>query len=191
MYDDASLKAANLIERLGRLIQAEEQKGALNPAQWEALRYLERANRFSRTPAVLAEYLGSTRGTVSQTLIALEKKGCVERRPSARDRRSVDMILTDQGRRHLAEDPLLKTAACIEATGIGGELANALSAVLHEAILRNRSKSFGVCASCRFFRHDERPEDPSAPHRCALLDVPLSGEDSGKICVEHEMPETV
>ena len=46
MKPDA-LKAADLIERIARLMQAEEQKGPLNPAQWEALRYLAKANRFS------------------------------------------------------------------------------------------------------------------------------------------------
>lgn len=80
MKPDA-LKAADLIERIARLMQAEEQKGPLNPAQWEALRYLAKANRFSRTPAALAEYLGSTRGTVSQTLIALEKRTALSERP--------------------------------------------------------------------------------------------------------------
>ena len=70
-----ALRAASLIDRLGRLMRSGEHAGDLNPAQWEALRYLARANRFSRTPAALAQYLGSTRGTVSQTLIALEDHG--------------------------------------------------------------------------------------------------------------------
>ena len=39
--------------------------------------FIARANRFSRTPAALADYAGSTRGTISQTLIALEQKGLV------------------------------------------------------------------------------------------------------------------
>ena len=68
--DSLSYRAAILIERLGRLLQTEEQETGLNPAQWQALRFLGRANRFSRTPATVADYLGSTRGTVSQTLIA-------------------------------------------------------------------------------------------------------------------------
>ncbi len=44
-------EAAELIDRLERLVRASEQAGDLNPAQWEVLRYLARANRFSRTPA--------------------------------------------------------------------------------------------------------------------------------------------
>lgn len=74
MLPNAALEAAHLIDRLDRLARNGEVSGDLNPAQWEALRFVSRANRFSRTPAALAEYLGSTRGTVSQTLIALEKR---------------------------------------------------------------------------------------------------------------------
>jgi predicted transcriptional regulator len=66
-----AIEAAHLIDRLERLTRAGEGLG-LNPAQWEALRFLARANRFSRSPAAVADYLASTRGTVSQTLIALE-----------------------------------------------------------------------------------------------------------------------
>ena len=47
-------ESTRLINRLERIARAGAGAGALNPAQWEALRYLGRANRFSRTPAALA-----------------------------------------------------------------------------------------------------------------------------------------
>lgn len=80
----SALEAARLIDRIERLARSGVPVHGLNPAQWEALRYLGRANRFSRTPAGLAAYLGSTRGTVSQTLIALEQKGFLARQVSER-----------------------------------------------------------------------------------------------------------
>lgn len=179
-------KAADLIERIARLMQAEEQKGPLNPTQWEALRYFAKANRFSRTPAALAEYLGSTRGTVSQTVIALEKKDCIKRTPSARDKRSVEIAVTPLGEQQLANDPRQKLASSIEATGTGLPLEDALSQVLSEAILRNNAKSFGICASCRFFLRTDKSEKSDVSHHCGLLNVPLSDKDAEKICVEHE-----
>lgn len=105
-----SIQAAHLIDRLMRLSRNGVALEGLNPAQWEALRYIERANRFSRTPAALSDYLGSTRGTVSQTLIALEQKGLLSRQPSARDKRSIQLELTDAGAGALARDPLLEVA---------------------------------------------------------------------------------
>ena len=82
MLSSTALEAAYLIGRLDRLARSGINVAGLNPAQWDALRYLSRANRFSRTPAALADYAGSTRGTISQTLIALEQKGLRRGRPA-------------------------------------------------------------------------------------------------------------
>src|SRR5690606_35035834 len=150
---ESALAAARLIDRIERLARSGVPLHGLNPAQWEALRYLARANRFSRSPAGLAAYLGSTRGTVSQTLIALEEKGFVSRRASDRDRRSLALDLTDRGIAALGDDPLLATARDLtEATG--GD-ASAIVAVLRQALRgavgRNGGRPFGVCRTCRHF----------------------------------------
>ena len=54
------------LERLARLMRAKEHEDGLNPAQWESLRYLARANRFSNSPGALTRYLGATKGTMVQ-----------------------------------------------------------------------------------------------------------------------------
>ena len=77
-FDKDSVAA--LMDRLSRAMQRAQYAGGLNPAQWEALRYIARANRYSRSPSAVAEYLGATKGTVSQTLKALEHKGCTKGR---------------------------------------------------------------------------------------------------------------
>lgn len=184
-----ALEAAHLIDRLDRLTRSGAMIEGLNPAQWEALRYLARANRFSRTPAALADYLGSTRGTVSQSLIALEQKGFVDRTQSARDKRSIDLALTRHGEAALREDPLLALArdlAAAAGTDID-DLAATLRATLKRAIARNGGKAFGICHTCRHFQRDVAAS-PRATHRCALLDEPLSEADSRAICVEQEAP---
>lgn len=63
-----------LLERIGRVLQNDGHSEGLKPTQWEALRYFARANRFSRSPSALTAYLGMTKGTVSQTVGALEKR---------------------------------------------------------------------------------------------------------------------
>lgn len=187
MVSSLALEAAHLIDRLDRLARSSEAAGALNPAQWEALRFVARANRFSRTPAALAEYLGSTRGTVSQTLIALEQKGHVTREPSARDRRSIVLGLTALGESTLRSDPILELAADF-AEGDQGRLevlVEALRTVLQAMIKRNGGRAFGACHTCRHFQRNMGP-NARQPHRCGLLDEPLSVADSGAICVEQE-----
>lgn len=186
--DQSAIEAAHLIDRLDRLTRSGANIEGINPAQWEALRYLARANRFSRTPAALADYLGSTRGTVSQTLIALEQKGFVGRTQSERDKRSIDLELTKQGEIALKDDPLLALARDLIA-GAGsdiGRLVETLRAVLHCSVARNDGKAFGACRTCRHFQRDAGASS-RAPHRCGLLDEPLSEADSRAICVEQEL----
>ncbi len=186
MISDHALEAALILDRLERLARADEQSGGLNPAQWEALRYLARANRFSRTPAALADYLGSTRGTVSRTLIALEDKGFVEKQPSPTDGRSIHLALTRLAEQALERDPVLTLARDIEAAlgAESGSFAAALRRTLVGAVARNGGRPFGACFDCRYFRRNARP-DERAPHHCALLNEALSQRDSEAICVEQ------
>ena len=138
-----ALEAARLIDRLERLSRSPDARTGLNPAQWEALRYAARANRFSRSPAALADYLGSTRGTVSQTLIALEDKGLIARQQNPKDRRSLELVVTDAGHAMLAGDPLIDLARDI-AAGSGDDvsaLVDLLRATLRQTIRRNGGKS--------------------------------------------------
>lgn len=187
MIPPLALEAAHLVDRIDRLARSDEAAGGLNPAQWEALRFVARANRFSRTPAALAEFLGSTRGTVSQSLIALEQKGHVTRVPSAQDRRSVVLGLTALGERMLKNDPIRRLAADLAA----GEpdrlpaLVETLKDVLAAMVARNGGRAFGVCSACRHFRKGGGP-GARQPHYCSLLDAALSDADSRAICVEQE-----
>lgn len=185
--ETTALHAARLINRLDRLARAADHRGGLNPAQRDALRYLGLANRFSRSPAALAEYLGATRGTVSQTLIALEAKGYVTREPHPRDRRAVALGLTAAGRAALNDDGGVALLAEAVAAGAGAEaaaLARLLEATLAAAIAQNAGRAFGVCRTCRHFRAEAHP-GTARPHHCALLDAPLAEADARAICVEH------
>ncbi len=73
----------DLIERMAALIRSEERKKCtelgLQPVHLQVLDYLSRCNRYSDTPAALTNYLGMTRGTVSQTVLLLVKKGFIKK----------------------------------------------------------------------------------------------------------------
>lgn len=176
---------AVLLERLARVVQNETHSEGLKPTQWEALRYLARANRFSRTPSGLTAYLGMTKGTVSQTLNALERKGLAVKEIDPTDRRQVYIDLTAKGAQLLERDPiesLVKSALRMP----GDErriLAESLESLLKETLRCRGGLPFGVCKTCRYFKAND-PE--GAPHRCSLLDAPLSKNDSKSICVEQQ-----
>lgn len=176
----AAWRAAHLIERLARALRAGDYSAGLNPAQWEALRYLAHANRFSRTPGALAAYLGSSRGTVSQTLIALEAKGLIERKKNAADGRSVKLDIAAAGRALLAADGERDLARDISAVGVADALVPALDAALAHALQRRGGKAFGVCKTCKYFQRE------GARRRCALLKEDLSVQEAEAICAEME-----
>lgn len=176
------------LERLARLMRAREHDDGLNPAQWEALRYLDRANGFSNSPGALTQYLGATKGTISQTVKSLERKGFIAKSVREGERRSIVLMLTVQGKAVLAKDPWKHLAG--SAGELGGKtrrrLAKGLQEMLATELTHGQLKSFGLCETCRFFREKGRSADSAGPHHCMLLNVPLSSADSQHICVEHE-----
>jgi DNA-binding MarR family transcriptional regulator len=176
------------MERLSRLARAAEHEDGLNPAQWEALRYLARANRLSNSPGALTRYLGATKGTISQTVIALERKGLVGKTVRENERRSVVLTLTEKGHEQLARDPWLKLAGAIEELGdkTRRRLGKGLLTLLSQELQRGSHASFGSCASCLFFRERGRDSDEAGPHLCMLIDQPLSEVETAKICIEHQ-----
>lgn len=181
-------KIANLIERLGRLLRSGEQSEGLNPVQWEVLRYLRWANRFSRTPGAVTQYLASTKGTVSQTIHSLEEKGLVTKESSELDRRSVCLSLTAQGERVLARDPIQRMEGMIEE--LDEDLQGAMDAGLSGLLDRLQSETgrapFGQCQTCRYFEPNALAGVNGGPHRCGLLQAPLSNQERERICVEQQ-----
>jgi DNA-binding MarR family transcriptional regulator len=183
-----STRLPDLLERIGRLLRSVRHRTeGLNPAQWEVMRYLARANRYSRTPTALTRYLGATKGTVSQTLIALERKGLLRRVADPRDRRGIRLGLTPRGRAHLQRDPIPDLLDSID-PALLGRLETDLFELLVHLQHRNRHRPFGQCGSCRFFRRGDAEGDPNGPHRCGLTSEPLSNLEADQLCAEHEAP---
>ncbi len=174
-----------LLERLSRVLQNDAHDSGLKPTQWEALRYLARANRFSRSPGALTTYLGMTKGTVSQTLLALGRKGLVDKQATAKDRRGVKLDLTKAGEMLLASDPMLKIEISIAAMPhrASVQLAKFFEGLLKDMISQRGGRPFGVCKTCTHFRSRHLK---GAPNYCSLLNERLSEIDSEQICIEQK-----
>ncbi len=169
-----------LIDRIARIGGAADWADELNPVQRAVLFYLARANRFSRAPSHVADYMATTRGTASQTLKALLRKGLVSEQPSRADRRSISFWLTPQGEALSARATVLEEAL----SGLGRqeseELEAALENTLRDMLARRGNRPFGICHTCRHHKSD------GAGAHCTLLDQPLEDEETGQICHEHQ-----
>src|SRR6187431_445836 len=100
-------ESIELLGQIARTVWFEGTKHGLRDLEWTALRFLSRANRFSRTPSALASFIGTTRATASQIVKALEEKSYLVRKRSQADKRSVTLGVTAAGERLLAQhDPI-------------------------------------------------------------------------------------
>lgn len=168
-----------LINRLARLDAGEAWAGDLNPSQRTVLDYLNRANRFSRSPSHIAEYLGSTRGTVSQTLKSLGKKGYVTETRSDTDKRAIYFDLTEKGRGVVQ----LSNSLARGLSGLDADDQDTLNALLSNLltglIAQNNGRPFGICRHCAHF------SDRANGGYCTLLSVHLTAHDTTQICHEQ------
>ena len=187
MNNDPALfapRVAQLLDRLTRITRELQFAGGLNPAQWEALRFLARANKYSRSPSALADFLGATKGTVSQTLIALEHKGYLNRVPGETDKRVTRLELTPAGRALLQDDPInsLEQAAKELGEDVGAPLVRALSKLLHDLQQRHGLKEFGVCGDCTLLCVSDCSEKAGEKHQCAMTGDALGDGELNRIC---------
>ena len=169
---------SELLVRIANVVSAELRAAAsahdLKPVQLQALQYLRRCNRYSDTPAALTEYLGLTKGTVSQTLIALEGKGLLDKSPDPEDGRLVRLCLTPPGR------AIARKSLPVALEGLDDRVLQETLLSLLTAMQRERGgRSFGVCSSCSHF------ETATRGFRCGLTGEALTQSESRKICREH------
>lgn len=173
-----------LLERVSALLRSELRAAAgrhgLALPQLRALHYLARCNRYSDTPAAVGEYLGATKGTTSQTLTTLERKGLVEKVKDPEDKRLIHCHLSEAGRALVDQtlpSPLLREVDL--PSGLARRLEDWLRA-LQQASGR---RAFGLCHTCAHFTR--LPQG----FQCGLTGEPLSVDDSRRLCREHTEPD--
>ena len=180
--------AVELLDRMGRIVHGLQFALGLNPAQWETLRFLARANCYSRSPTALAEFLGTTKGTASQTLIALESKGMVKRTRSATDRRSVELEVTPLGLELIEKDPL--SSIFEAASRLGPDQCEAMNAALGQVVANlQRTIGFsetGRCLDCVHFCKEIAESESDAICRCALSQEEMAPQERQRICTNFE-----
>jgi len=175
---------ADLVLHLGRMASGEGLVKGLTPAQWTALRYFARANRFSRTPSAFAAFHGTTRGTVSQTIKNLETQGYLTRLRSEADGRSTRLGLTDKARAVLVSDRFEAVVRAADALppGVRVHFADALQRMLGQVAAERGKPPFGTCSSCKHLEGDGCWEGQT-PYACGFASGPLLLEELDELCI--------
>ncbi len=180
-------RSALLLERLGALIQQAVRDDAaqhgLLPVHLQVLSYLDQANRYSDMPIAIAEYLGLTRGTVSQSLALLEREGLVDKHTDESHGRRVHMQLTAAGKNVVSNAWSRRSDLTVDTTGDspgddGGSLESVLIALVVSLQKHNGQRAFGVCRTCSHF------QTLGNKFQCGLTGERLQSIETGKLCRE-------
>lgn len=158
----------------------------LSDREWMALRFLARANKFSKTPTALASFLGTTRTAASQIAAVLQNKGLMVRKPSTDDKRSITLCVTSEGERFLERDPINALRDQLVALELPDKsrLRDTLRHVLNGLDVAKRRHHSDVCSECMFLI--EGGEGTGRYFKCRLFRKTLAQKDTTLLCAYFE-----
>jgi DNA-binding MarR family transcriptional regulator len=174
-------RIAELLVHLGRAAQSENARSDLTAAQWTCLRFFARANGSTRTPSAFASFQATTRGTASQIIKSLERRGLVSPTRSERDRRSVCFDLTETGRAMLDDDPLRVLVGLIDGLddAESARFLTTLSGLASALATKRDVPSFGTCRDCSHFG------TAGDAAYCACMAAELAADEIDKLCASY------
>ncbi len=140
----------------------------------EILQYLSFCNKYSDTTQSLSEYLGQTKGSISQSLKFLEETKLINRTQDSTDKRVFHLALTSNGQTIVKKLSELINIKIPEKTNV--ELRNLLE-VLQK---KTNHRAFGICKNCKYNKNLTK-----SGSTCGLTEEALSPAESEKICREY------
>jgi DNA-binding MarR family transcriptional regulator len=174
-----------LVKSAGTWLFEGHQSG-LSDREWMALRFLARANRFSKTPSALAIFLGATRSVASEIAAELKKRGLVISEQSAEDKRSITLSVTAQGKKFLDRDPINALRDRIAALALDdrSQLRHSLRRVLVQSDAAQRPHNTDICSGCMFLVEDGAGNDRQ--FKCRRFRKTIAPKDTELLCTYFE-----
>ncbi len=142
----------------------------------EIMQYLSMCNSYSNTAQALSEYLGQTKGSISQSLKIMEKSDHIERKNCEKDKRVVRIFLTGKGQASLVR----MSKHLVNMPEEDPEVLAGIKSLLKAWQKKNNHKGFGQCLSCRYHQADNVKR-----FKCGLTDEHLPTQEKLKLCREH------
>jgi DNA-binding MarR family transcriptional regulator len=179
--------------RLGQYLRqqswAQGGQDGLTATQAQIVCFLAGPSDASHTLGAVAAALAVQAPTASEAVTSLERKGLVEKRPLATDRRTLSIALTARGqqvaqRQRQWPDLFLGALGALDEVEQAA-LQRALVKVIHALQLRGEIPISKLCVTCRHFRPHAYPHDPRRPHHCGYVDAPFGEADLRLDCADH------
>ncbi len=183
----AAYDVAELLVRTATTLSSDCAHRGLREREWTSLRFLSRANRFSRNATALASFIGATRPSVTQIVKTLESKSYIVREPARQDRRRLLLNVTPLGKQTLREHDPIKHLVDVFST-IGSDDCERLGRLMRQALNRAGVAS-GICGDCAYLTQHGRatPGRPDTKFSCRLYRADISIEESGELCAGFDI----
>jgi DNA-binding MarR family transcriptional regulator len=190
--DPAALLATGLA-KIGLVLRHEawqrRTRDGLTPTQAQILALLRARRGAGLRLAEIADGLGVTAATASDSVRVLADKGLVLKARSQADGRSLAVRLTRRGSEE-AERAAQWPDFLLEAIDALREEERAvflrgLTKMIRVLQEQGRIPPARMCATCRFFRPNAHP-DSERPHHCAFVDAPFGEGELRLDCADQE-----
>ncbi len=193
--DSQCRQAAAGLESLASLVRAQSWRSdgtpSLPPSQAAVLRMLSDAPEGLRAGRI-AERLGVSAASVSDSLAALESKRWIKRDADPRDQRATLVRLTAQGKRTAQKlrDPLRGIGSLVGALDERdlGAFLRVSQLLVAQAQRQGLATGMRTCLGCRFFRPYSTGRDDK-PHFCGFIEQPFGDAELRMDCAEQEPAE--
>lgn len=184
------------LERLASVLKADQWSAAnavgLNPTQAHVLSFLAGRGEAGLRVKAIAEHLGVTQPTATDSIAALERKGLVAKGLDASDARAVAVRVTQAGRdavkaiglSTMATDTALASLSAAEQA----DLLLLVVKLIRSLQIAGALPEQRACVTCRHFRPNAHP-GADAPHHCAFVNAAFGTRHLRLDCGEHETAE--
>lgn len=183
-------KIVYLLERVSQVFKVLQwglaKKKKLTPLQIQILLFLKNRKQKDSVPSRIAEELGLTKATLSESISALEKKKLIKRLISTTDRRFTTLSLTLSGEKIIKE--LISVEGLFERyvrkfneTDKKNSLKFFVN-IISSLYFDNYIKVARLCCTCQHFQKDAISKDL---HFCNLIGREFSNEEINFGCTSY------
>ncbi|OJU02163.1 MAG: transcriptional regulator [Rhizobium sp. 63-7] len=180
------------LSRVAMVMRADDwnraKRAGINPTQLSILELLEGRGDGLGVKEI-AFHLGVSQPTATDSIAALERKGCVEKRQAETDRRGVSVAITAAGLTALragdGEEALADQATEALAAHEQEDLLVMLIKMIRQLQVNDAIPIQRMCTSCRYFAPFAHA-DAAQPHHCKFVDAAFGQRDLRIDCRDHE-----
>ena len=180
------------LARVATVMRADDweraKRAGINPTQLAIIELLD-GRKDGLGVKEIAAHLGVSQPTATDSIGALERKGFVEKRAIAGDRRAVAVALTADGKALLDVDAVMSGAADQAVSALAAAEQQGLLLTLIK-LIRELQEAGAIpiqrmCTSCRYFAPFAHP-GAARPHHCRFVDAAFGQQELRIDCRDHE-----